>query len=128
MRSRIVKAGIFICRKLVTKQIWGILSFAGLHLLSVDMQNVGKLVPSIQHTLGIPDSRIPFRTFKTVLLFEMNTERPNPLSNYFNDETFSDLTVTCKDKVFKVHRIVLCSQSTFFDTACRGLFRVCLDA
>jgi DNA-directed RNA polymerase subunit RPC12/RpoP len=36
------------------------------------------------------------------------------LKEYFNVETFSDATVTCKGRAFKVHRLILSAQSDFF--------------
>ncbi|KAL8367056.1 hypothetical protein RB599_010967 [Gaeumannomyces hyphopodioides] len=35
---------------------------------------------------------------------------------------YSDLVVTCKSQTFNAHRVVLCSQSEFFDKACGGPF------
>ncbi|KIX99569.1 uncharacterized protein Z520_05145 [Fonsecaea multimorphosa CBS 102226] len=31
---------------------------------------------------------------------------------------FSDLTITCATERFQVHKVVVCSQSSFFNTAC----------
>lgn len=35
---------------------------------------------------------------------------------------YSDLVVACKSQTFNAHRVVLCSQSEFFDKACSGPF------
>ena len=37
---------------------------------------------------------------------------------------YSNLTINCKDHQFKVHRVIFCSQSTFFDAAISGGFQV----
>ncbi|KAK4032825.1 hypothetical protein C8A01DRAFT_20156, partial [Parachaetomium inaequale] len=39
------------------------------------------------------------------------------LNRYFNADTFADAVVRCNGKEFKVHRLVLSSQSEFFETA-----------
>lgn len=36
----------------------------------------------------------------------------------------SDLTVTCGDRVFRVHKAIVCAQSPFFDKACTSGFKV----
>ncbi|KAF4556013.1 Hypothetical protein D9617_2g059800 [Elsinoe fawcettii] len=33
---------------------------------------------------------------------------------------FSDFTVKCGEKVFQVHRAVICGQSKYFEIACKG--------
>lgn len=37
---------------------------------------------------------------------------------------YSDLTITCGEKEFKVHRAVICPRSNYFDAACKGEFKV----
>ncbi|KAI9037152.1 BTB/POZ domain-containing protein [Aspergillus affinis] len=36
---------------------------------------------------------------------------------------YTDLTVTCGDRSFQVHKVVVCAQSPFFDAACGGQFK-----
>ncbi|KAI9828218.1 MAG: hypothetical protein M1819_006808 [Sarea resinae] len=36
---------------------------------------------------------------------------------------YSDLTIYCRGSIFKAHRAIICSQSTFFDLACQGKFK-----
>ena len=50
------------------------------------------------------------------------------LSALCGDEKYADLTVTCGEHSFKLHRTVLCSQSPFFDKACSGGFMVSLHS
>ncbi|TID23405.1 Leptomycin B resistance protein pmd1 [Venturia nashicola] len=41
------------------------------------------------------------------------------VASLLNSKDFSDLTLTCKDKVFKAHKAVICPQSRFFYNACK---------
>nr|OQO29838.1 hypothetical protein B0A51_01995 [Rachicladosporium sp. CCFEE 5018] len=36
---------------------------------------------------------------------------------------WTDLDVVCGDRTFKVHKVVVCSQSAFFETAVEGMFK-----
>ena len=48
-----------------------------------------------------------------------------PACSFFKSEEFSDLTVTCGPCHFKVHKVIVCSQSQYFRTACQaGRFKV----
>ncbi|KAK4032099.1 hypothetical protein C8A01DRAFT_41456 [Parachaetomium inaequale] len=44
------------------------------------------------------------------------------LSALHGDDKYADLTVTCGDHTFKLHRAVVCPQSPFFENACSGGF------
>jgi hypothetical protein len=46
------------------------------------------------------------------------------LAALHGDEKYADLTVTCGDHIFKLHRAVICPQSPFFEKACSGGFMV----
>jgi hypothetical protein len=46
------------------------------------------------------------------------------LAALHGDEKYADLTVTCGDHTFKLHRAVICPQSPFFEKACSGGFMV----
>nr|OQO30859.1 hypothetical protein B0A51_01482 [Rachicladosporium sp. CCFEE 5018] len=41
----------------------------------------------------------------------------------FTGGRWTDLDVVCGDKTFKVHKVVVCSQSAFFETAVEGMFK-----
>ncbi|KFY28492.1 hypothetical protein V493_02906 [Pseudogymnoascus sp. VKM F-4281 (FW-2241)] len=43
--------------------------------------------------------------------------------DYLKTGTFSDLTITCGDKTWNAHRVVVCSKSSFFRAACVGNFK-----
>ncbi|KAK5113000.1 hypothetical protein LTR85_011022 [Meristemomyces frigidus] len=57
----------------------------------------------------------------------MVTNTPQPvaqgLKNVFTDERYSDLAITCGDFCWKVHKVVVCTQSDFFCKACDGDFK-----
>lgn len=46
------------------------------------------------------------------------------LNNVFNSSDYSDLTICCKEREWKVHRAIICPQSKFFAVACNGDFKV----
>ncbi len=37
---------------------------------------------------------------------------------------FSDFKIVCRNKEFRVHRVVICAESEFFDAMCKGKFKV----
>jgi hypothetical protein len=41
---------------------------------------------------------------------------------YYKDERFSDFTIACEGREFKVHRCFIAAHSKFFDKACSGMF------
>ncbi|RJE20545.1 BTB POZ domain protein [Aspergillus sclerotialis] len=45
------------------------------------------------------------------------------MKNLLTNGKYSDLTISCEGTDFKVHRAVICSQSTFFDAAVNSGFR-----
>lgn len=46
------------------------------------------------------------------------------MKNLLDKGKYSDLTISCEGIDFKVHRVVVCSQSSFFDAAVSSGFRV----
>jgi len=46
------------------------------------------------------------------------------VKSYFNDPTFSDLTIKLSDRVVHVHRVVLCRGSSYFTSLLAGRFEV----
>jgi hypothetical protein len=45
------------------------------------------------------------------------------MTSYYEDEQFSDFTITCEGRVFKVHRCFIAPHSRFFEKACSGMFK-----
>ncbi|KAH6623783.1 BTB/POZ protein [Chaetomium tenue] len=45
------------------------------------------------------------------------------LDRLYKEGTYSDLTVTCGGKEYKVHKAIICLRSSFFETACSGPFK-----
>ncbi|KAI4124820.1 MAG: hypothetical protein LQ341_007033 [Variospora aurantia] len=45
------------------------------------------------------------------------------MASLFSSGKYSDLTITCGNRAFHVHRAFLCSASRFFDAACDGVFK-----
>jgi hypothetical protein len=46
------------------------------------------------------------------------------LKSILESGKYSDLTISCGDRVFNVHRAVVCPRSSFFAAACDGKFLV----
>ena len=46
------------------------------------------------------------------------------MDNLLANGKYSDLTISCEGIDFKVHRAIICSQSTFFDAAANSGFKV----
>ena len=46
---------------------------------------------------------------------------------FFDDATFSDLTIQLSHRTVRVHRIVLCRKSKYFTKLLTGQFQVCSD-
>lgn len=44
--------------------------------------------------------------------------------DYLHDEQFSDFTIVCEQKEFKVHRCFISAHSPFFKKCCSGMFEV----
>ena len=44
--------------------------------------------------------------------------------SYLNDGRFSDFTIVCEDKEFKVHRCFISAHSKYFEKACGGMLEV----
>jgi hypothetical protein len=49
------------------------------------------------------------------------------LKSMFNDPQYSDLTVKCEGRTWKVHKVVVCPQVRFFTKACDGRFKEAKD-
>ncbi|KAH7403063.1 BTB/POZ protein [Cadophora sp. MPI-SDFR-AT-0126] len=45
------------------------------------------------------------------------------ITRCFDDDTYSDLTITCRDRSWKVHRVVVCPQSRVLNAACMTGFK-----
>ncbi|KAK2803075.1 hypothetical protein FQN50_007156 [Emmonsiellopsis sp. PD_5] len=45
------------------------------------------------------------------------------ISRLYKNDMYSDLTIVCGTKTFKVHRCIMCPRSGFFKAACDGRFR-----
>ncbi len=46
---------------------------------------------------------------------------------FLENGKFSDFIIECQGVVFKVHRLVICTQSPMLAAACSGSFEVCLS-
>ena len=44
--------------------------------------------------------------------------------DYLNNDKFSDFTIVCEDKEFKVHRCFISVHSKYFERCCDGMFEV----
>ncbi|KAL8885161.1 MAG: hypothetical protein Q9215_006941 [Flavoplaca cf. flavocitrina] len=47
---------------------------------------------------------------------------PPAIKRFYESGQFADLTIICGSEKFRCHKIVLCSQSEFFNAACTGGF------
>jgi hypothetical protein len=54
---------------------------------------------------------------------ESADELLSSLDKLFKEGTYSDLTITCGDDEYKVHKAIICPRSSFFATACGGPFQ-----
>ena len=54
----------------------------------------------------------------------MATPSPDLYKSYFDNPTFSDLTLKLSDRTVHVHRIVLCRGSEYFTSLLAGRFKV----
>ncbi|AEO55662.1 hypothetical protein MYCTH_2299733 [Thermothelomyces thermophilus ATCC 42464] len=52
-----------------------------------------------------------------------NNELLQSLDKLFKEGTYSDLTITCGNDEYKVHKAIICPRSSFFAKACDGLFQ-----
>ncbi|KAL8650255.1 MAG: hypothetical protein Q9210_003926 [Variospora velana] len=55
-------------------------------------------------------------------------EHSSRMASLFSSGKYSDLTITCRDRAFHVHRLFLCSASRFFAAACDGVFKEAQDS
>jgi hypothetical protein len=46
------------------------------------------------------------------------------VDSVYEDTTFCDLTIRCQNRSLRVHRVVICSQCSFFQRACTNGFRM----
>ncbi|KAH6847105.1 hypothetical protein B0I37DRAFT_374303 [Chaetomium sp. MPI-CAGE-AT-0009] len=53
----------------------------------------------------------------------MYNELLSSFDKLFKEGTYSDLTITCGVDEYKVHKAIVCPRSSFFATACNGLFQ-----
>jgi hypothetical protein len=49
-----------------------------------------------------------------------------PLQSMLDDPKYWDLTIKCGDRKWRVHKMIVCSQSTYFADLCDGKIKVCV--
>ncbi|KAF2085251.1 hypothetical protein K490DRAFT_67899 [Saccharata proteae CBS 121410] len=51
---------------------------------------------------------------------DLTSDLRKSLSSYYAIGKYSDLTVQCEDREFKVHKVIVCGQSSYFSKMCDG--------
>jgi len=83
----------------------------------------------IDSSITPPDSRAPSPTSINFGAYaKSNAAQTDDIGDVvaglFLSEEYSDMRITCGDRVFSAHKNIVCRQSEFFAAALRGGFRV----
>ena len=49
---------------------------------------------------------------------------PSAYFGFLKDGMYTDFTITCKDFVYNVHKVIVCGASLMLHTACQSNFQV----
>ncbi|KAF2085252.1 POZ domain-containing protein [Saccharata proteae CBS 121410] len=81
-------------------------------------------MPDLNLTRGRPEEWWPNRPLppptREVAVYTGSSDLRESLSNHLESPKYHDVVLKCKGQEFKVHRVILCGQSTFFSTMFDG--------
>lgn len=75
--------------------------------------------PPIWSSQGLRASRMPSQVRRSTQIYPQGTHHVHRL---FETGAYSDLTITCGEDRYAVHKAIVCTRSPFFAAACNGMF------